>query len=786
MNVEIVRDKWFRCIHPDHEDNNPSCGPIPSGDGFHCFSCGFSGDTFTAAHVLENKPITGKDFLQDNVFYLANKLGIPYDQGALITDEMKEKYSWLQVFRATGDILQTDASDRQFAIKRGWTEKTCKVLGIGTISEKSIGTRLHRDIDINPKDLFKPAKGIFSILNAQLFGQSKLTFTLFDHRGNPIGFQSRNLNWEPPVKSESGETIKSNKAKYINSPESIIYKKRETLTGIHFAIKSERQDLYVFEGTGSWVTAWQAGLTNSATTCGTAITSDHINLIFQKNFRTIYLCVDTDDAGKKSIINLIKRVPTLLAILNSYIIEIPKGENYGENDADWYIQVHGVKAFKKLPKINLFQWLLDNVSHDNDNKEEFVMEMIDIIASDPNPISWNVKINMLAEHTGIASGLIMMQVQKVSEGIQQEIKHKEITILERLRNDLRRSDTPIPLLEMAITDLHGVGSRRIIEDSTETCLEWTEGIAKEFLSQTDNSDRWITEWALWDSVLEGGIPKEDSLLVLGGLPQQGKSAFLINLICQICSLPENDDLLLYFLTIDDSWKQVLPKMISCWLGSEINIREARYPKRIQSKDKFNAWQEAYNEIKRWIEIGRLKITDHTHSDSLGYAVQQVRHLQQQYPNKKILFFLDNFHKINVDGLSEREKYKKASETLHKISTKDKISIVTTAELNKSAYGDNLWPRRPQEKDLSETGKLAYDCQFIGLAYTELESKKDHPDKASHYWEMPTQSGIQKMPVFELNISKNKISSIKRKLVWEFTPDACIMEEVELHRVYHGK
>jgi len=80
-NVNIDSKGLFSCINPTHEDKHPSCRFVRNSNEeiFLCFGCGAKGSILHATYLLEGKPISGQGFITDNVLYLAEKYGIPYN-----------------------------------------------------------------------------------------------------------------------------------------------------------------------------------------------------------------------------------------------------------------------------------------------------------------------------------------------------------------------------------------------------------------------------------------------------------------------------------------------------------------------------------------------------------------------------------------------------------------------------------------------------------------------------------------------------------------------------------
>ena len=789
MGVNFVRKDFFLCINPTHQDGSPSCHIVPHTNEsvFKCFGCQCSGDIFHASHFLERKPLVGPEFIEDNLYYLADKLGLDYDKERMITPEMRVRFDFYHIFCAAGAILCTDAANKKYAEARGWKKGTCEALGIGSIAEDSLAKRINRDTGLDVRDLQRPPVGIYGILGGGLFGLDFLTFSIFDWRGNVIGFQSRDIKYVPPTQTSDGQRVEYPGPKYCNSIDSPIYHKKDVLNGIHLAIASRREDLWIFEGTGSWVTAYQAGLKNSCTTCGTAITPEMLDLAHARGFRTLHFCPDADQAGTNAIMKLGMDAAPVLALFRVTVTQVPKGSKLDQKDADWYIQNHGIEKFSQLGQVPLFEWMLSKMDLEN-KPEEVAMQMIPLIVADPSPVSWSGKIQILSENTGISADLIKLQAARLVDNQEREVKDKETIAVQKMIRDIQHGAAPIQALEQTLAELTAIGSKRSNDTDILNNDRKIADLFDEIEGVTNIEDRWQTSnWMMFDSVFDGGFPKMDCLMAIGGLPQQGKSAFMWNYAVELLRAGANRNLLLYVMSIDESAKQILPKLIAAYSRMDLSIGDCSHPKRIDPQ-KFQAYEECRDIVVGWVQDRRLLITDHMNDDSLAYAVETCKAAQQLYPDRQVLFMLDNFHKLRIPGTDERLKFKLASETFHALSVRNRFSIIVTAELNKEAHGLTQEGRRPRLKDLSETGKLEYDCNAIGLAYNEMEMKKFSSEKCSFYWtHVPDDDRPDaRMPVFELSVEKNKITSVKRRLYFKFTPDFGYMEPISRDEVFHRR
>ncbi len=194
--------KMFSCINPEHEDSTPSCGS--NGKTFHCFGCSGAGDIFQAANFLEQKPLVGKEFVLENLMYLADKYNIEVDSTPLTEDEIYELDTY-RIYRFAYDYIvahhKTEAFEKALK-ERHWDSSFCKEYGVGSIDT-------HKNFREYLKKLGFSAKFIndVDLDRTDLFDTYNLIFTVKDEFGRPVGFASRNLLYTDD---------KKHGAKYVN------------------------------------------------------------------------------------------------------------------------------------------------------------------------------------------------------------------------------------------------------------------------------------------------------------------------------------------------------------------------------------------------------------------------------------------------------------------------------------------------------------------------------------------------------------------------------------------
>ena len=231
---------------------------------------------------------------------------------------------------------------------------------------------------------------------------------------------------------------------------------------------------------------------------------------------------------------------------------------------------------------------------------------------------------------------------------------------------------------------------------------------------------------------------------------------------------ENNAIVIYH-SIDDTAEQLIPKFISIAEGSrELTLNQVMDPnyylrngygdELLEKRDK------GYNILESLIDDGRLILRDSNNGNSISYADAQIRHFKNKYPDRNIVYILDNFHKLHDFGGSgdERVRFKKVSNIMKNLATKHHIAVVTTIEYRKTQGG-----RKATNEDISETKQIEYDANIIAHLHNEVHEKGD--DAVKFHTAMVEKNPVR-MPIIEFNIGKNKVSGFKNKLFFEFYPD----------------
>ncbi|MBN2444883.1 MAG: DNA primase [Spirochaetales bacterium] len=330
---------WGLC--PFHTEKSPSFTVTPEKEMFYCFGCHKHGDIFT--FVMEIEKVSFPEALK----ILAQKANIP-----LTFEFNKEKESEKELLLDLYDRLSMSfhhlllhsknaVHARSYLLKRGINADTIEAFRLG-YAPGSRDWLLNFLKKKNYSKEFITASGLFSQKSGELipYFYNRIIFPIKNTRGQAIAYGGRSL-------VEGGP-------KYINSPETVIFKKGNNLFNLDLALKSGKDTkfIYLVEGYMDVIALYQAGIHNAVAPLGTAFTETQCRLL-KRYADKVVLLFDGDPAGEAASIKAIEICEAL--DVESEVVDIPDGQ-----DPDDILQKHGEKGLKKILKcrINSFGYLL--------------------------------------------------------------------------------------------------------------------------------------------------------------------------------------------------------------------------------------------------------------------------------------------------------------------------------------------------------------------------------------------------------------------------------------------
>jgi len=321
------KGKDYVCLCPFHSEKTPSFSVSPSKQIFKCFGCGAGGNVFSFVMAYE------KIGFVEAVEILARKLGMSFEKqkpqpGEVSSTSLKKVNAWAA--RTYHDLLLSDkgAEARRYLEERTFTEATIKRLQLGYAPGKwDTLVQLATSQGAKSGLLEKAGLAIASQDRETYYDRfrNRLIFPIVNPRGDVIGFGGRSLDGSEP--------------KYLNSPETPLFKKSDALFGFGTAREAIRETdrAAVVEGYTDCVMAQQLGVNWVVATLGTSLTPQHVRTL-RRLTDHIVLVFDGDEAGRKAADRSVELLVSELADVR--VVLLPEG-----CDPYDYLVEHGAKAF---------------------------------------------------------------------------------------------------------------------------------------------------------------------------------------------------------------------------------------------------------------------------------------------------------------------------------------------------------------------------------------------------------------------------------------------------------
>lgn len=388
------------CLCPFHSEKTPSCHIYSDTQSFYCFGCGAGGSVIQFVMLMEHL-----DF-QESVKFLAQRAGIPmpedsYDRTADLKQRLLEINR--EAARFYRDILISDRGSEGWSYLRGrgLTENTIRKYGLGYAPDDWSTLKNHLT-----------AKGFTEqeLLDAALLSRSqrsgttydkfrhRVMFPIIDRRGNIIAFGGRTLEPDAP-------------AKYLNSDETLVFHKRESLFSLNFAKNTKEKFLILCEGYMDVISLNQAGFDNAVATLGTAITPEQARLMRQY-CEEVVISYDSDGAGQKATMKAIN-------LLGDAGVEARVLQMSGAKDPDEYIQKYGADGFRMLIQQSggaisfELKKLTQGLDMDtSEGRASYLKKAVELLAEVDNRIDRLVYISDTAKLCGMSSGEIEKAVEE--------------------------------------------------------------------------------------------------------------------------------------------------------------------------------------------------------------------------------------------------------------------------------------------------------------------------------------------------------------------------------------
>ncbi len=398
---------WGLC--PFHHEKTPSFSVSEPKQIFHCFGCGKGGGPIR--FVMEMDSLS----FPEAVGKLAEQAGlqVPDDGGDGVWREKRRRI--LELNKEAARFYRAMLADSRGAAvatyireKRRISPKFSARFGLGAAPDAwdSLISAM-RDKGYDKADLIDAGLAVAG-KGGGVYDKyrNRLMLPVIDPRGDVIGFTSRVMDDSTP--------------KYLNTPETAIFKKRSILYGLNYAKQTRRPNMILVEGNIDVITLHQAGFDNTVATMGTALTEEHARLL-ERYTKELVLCYDNDAAGEDATqraIAILKHSELSVKVLRLPKRKLPDG-TLGKQDADDYIKNCGPAAFEELMRgsADSAQYRLEAVKAGFDlsrdeQRAQYLLAAAEVVAGFASPVEREIYAARCAETAGVSKDAVLQEVER--------------------------------------------------------------------------------------------------------------------------------------------------------------------------------------------------------------------------------------------------------------------------------------------------------------------------------------------------------------------------------------
>ena len=389
----------YFCICPFHDDHNPSMSVSEEKGIFTCFVCHKTGNVFSFVQDFENVSFI------EAVKIVAEKIGITLSEGIKTVSKYDKHYEAmnLAIKYYQNTLRSKDGSEaRKYLQDRNINDEIIDEFEIGFSPNIDVLSNLLTSKGIDENILLDTGLVNQGVKLYDVF-KNRITFPIHNSSGKPVGISAR-------IYKQSDE------AKYVNTKETVIFKKGEILFNYHRAINEAKKlkTLIIVEGQMDAIRLYASGIKNVVATMGTALTKEHIKLLKKLNVK-IVLCMDNDSAGE---IATLKNGESLSESgLSTYVLRIS-----GAKDPDEYIIKFGADAFNEAvnASVTYFDFKLNQLKKNKnfdhvDDVSNYINSILTELNKCKDDILIDLTINKIVSDYGIDKNILLNKLISVDK-----------------------------------------------------------------------------------------------------------------------------------------------------------------------------------------------------------------------------------------------------------------------------------------------------------------------------------------------------------------------------------
>lgn len=416
----------YKGICPFHSEKTPSFIVSPDKQIFHCFGCNAGGDIIAFVMKYENLSF------HESLKLLAKKAGIDLKEYRFDRSTEDLRGNLIEIHKEALKVFAENLKKSKHAFEyiknRGVTEETIRIFSLGYALKdwhclcRQLKTKgFPEPVIVKSGIAASGEKGLYDIF------RDRIIFPICDAQGDIIAFGGRVMDDSQP--------------KYLNSPDTAIFRKGDTLYGLNLAKDGIRKkgNALIVEGYLDVMACHQYGFPNTVAPLGTALTSGHLQRLKRFTKRAV-LVFDGDEAGKAAAR---RSLPILFGQgFDVRILVLPEKE-----DPDSFLKEHGGAKFGSL--LTKARTAMDFIlSSTRSGKTETIHEGIEIISAANDIIMKEELIRDLAEKAGLRETVIREEIKKAGKRLKERLKDAPFSSLPATPS---LCDEEFLLLSIAIT-----------------------------------------------------------------------------------------------------------------------------------------------------------------------------------------------------------------------------------------------------------------------------------------------------------------------------------------------
>lgn len=387
---------------PFHNEKTPSFTVYINTQSFYCFGCGMGGDAIGFIKNIENLDYA------EAVTLLAERSGLALPADGYDDTRAKMKRRMYDANREAAKFFhkclftEDGKTGLDYFLSRGLSMETIRHFGLGYAPDKWDALKRHlrskgfSEAELLSADLLKKTqKG--NVIDTY---RNRAMFPIIDVKGSVIAF--------------GGRVLDDSKPKYINTSDTLVYKKSQGVFALNFAKRGTDKTLILCEGYMDVIAYHQSGFTNAVAGLGTAFTPEQAKLL-SKYAEEVILSYDNDEAGQNA-------TRKAISILSKTPLRIKVARLQGGKDPDEIIKKYGKDHMRKLldSAVGDVEFDLQRAAqgfdlNTSDGKVAYLERAVDILSKIRNPIQWDVYASKLSSQLGVSKEAIVVQIEKKSK-----------------------------------------------------------------------------------------------------------------------------------------------------------------------------------------------------------------------------------------------------------------------------------------------------------------------------------------------------------------------------------